>query len=157
MLNGTYMLKNASTPVPGGGSYDCTGLFGPTCQTVNPRWRHTLRASWGFMQDVSVALTWRFFTRVKLDNNDADPDLRGTGLEGELAGFRTSMPATSYFDLAGTWELGSRLQLRAGINNLLDKDPPIAPSEIISGGAPNYYEFYEGLGRQVFAAVTAKF
>jgi outer membrane receptor protein involved in Fe transport len=157
MLNGSYMLKNDSTPVPGGGSYDCTGLFGPTCQTVNPKWRHSLRGSWSFVDDISVALTWRFFTGVKLDNNDADPDLRGTGLEGELAGFRTSMPATSYFDLAGTWDVGSRLQLRAGINNLLDKDPPIAPSEITSGGAPNYYEFYDGLGRQVFAAVTAKF
>ena len=30
-------------------------------------------------------------------------------------------------------------------------------SEIVSGGAPNYYEFYDGLGRQLYLAMTAKF
>jgi iron complex outermembrane receptor protein len=143
ILNGAYMLKNTSTPVPGGDSYDCKGLFGKTCQTVNPTWRHTLRGSWDITDDVKASLTWRFFTSVKNDNDTFI--------------FRHSMPATSYFDLAGTWDTSSHLQLRAGISNVLDKDPPLTPTTIVSGGAPNYYEFYDGLGRQVFAAFTAKF
>ena len=39
-LAGSYMLTNESTPYPGAHTYDCTGLFGLTCQTVNPEWRH---------------------------------------------------------------------------------------------------------------------
>jgi outer membrane receptor protein involved in Fe transport len=156
-LNGAYMLKNTTTPIPGGGSYDCAGLFGSTCQTVNPVWRHSLRTSWELPgNDVTVNLTWRFMSGVKLDNNDSDPDLFEQAL-GAPAIFRARMPAVTYLDLAATWEASSHLQVRGGISNLLDRDPPIAPSDIVSGGAPNYYEFYDGLGRQVFIAVTAKF
>jgi len=157
LLNGSYLMKNTTTPLPGGDSYDCAGLFGPTCQTVNPTWRHTLRASWAFPTQMEVSLTWRFMNRVKLDNNDPNPLLLGSALDGDTVNFRSSIAATSYLDLEGSWEVSKHLQVRLGINNLLDKDPALAPTEIISGGAPNYYEFYDGLGRQVFGAFTAKF
>ncbi len=156
MLNGAYLLKNTSTPVPGGGSYDCAGLFGPTCQTVNPKWRHSLRTSWDITHDITASLTWRYFSKVKLDNNDSNPLLFESALGG-VASFRSTIGSTSYFDLTGSWKVSKHLQLRAGINNLLDRDPAISPADITSGGAPNYYEFYDALGRQVFAAFTAKF
>jgi iron complex outermembrane receptor protein len=156
-MNGAYLLKSEITPIPGGASYDCAGLFGFTCQTVNPEWRHSLRTSWDLpSSDVTVNLTWRFLGGVKQDNNDSDPDLFESVL-GAPAIFRAKMPAVSYLDLGATWNASDILQVRAGINNLFDKDPPIAPADIISGGAPNYYEFYDGLGRQVFLGVTAKF
>ena len=47
--------------------------------------------------------------------------------------------------------------MRAGINNLLDKDPPLITSEIVAGGAANTFETYDTLGRQLFVAFTAKF
>jgi outer membrane receptor protein involved in Fe transport len=156
MLNGAYQLTNETTPFKGGDSYDCAGLFGPTCQTVNPRWRHTLRTSWSMPSDVTVSATWRFLGGVKLDNNDSNPLLAGS-VFGDVATFRAKMPAVSYIDLSASWDVSKHLQVRGGINNLLDRDPPLASVEIVSGGAPNYYEFYDGLGRQVFAAVTMKF
>ncbi|MBK6674458.1 MAG: TonB-dependent receptor [Proteobacteria bacterium] len=156
LLNGAYQLSNTTTPLPGGGSYDCVGLFGPTCQTVNPRWRHTARASWAPRADLSINATWRFLGGVKLDNNDPNPLLLGSALGG-VATFRAKMPAVSYLDLAATWEPVKQLQIRGGISNVFDRDPPLTPSELVSGGAPNYYEFYDGLGRQVFLAMTAKF
>jgi outer membrane receptor protein involved in Fe transport len=156
MLNGAYLLASKTTPIPGGGSYDCAGLFGSTCQTVNPKWRHNLRASWAFMNDVTVNAIWRYSGSSKLDNNDSDPDLFQSVL-GATAIFRAKLPAVSYIDLSGSWDVSSHIQVRGGINNLFDKDPPISPSDIISGGAPNYYEFYDSLGRQAFVAVTAKF
>jgi len=156
MMNGAYQLTNETTPLPDGGSYDCAGLFGPTCQTVNPRWRHNARASWDLPSDVTVSATWRFYGGVKLDNNDSNPLLLGSAL-GDVATFRAKIPAVNYIDLAASWQIDKHLQLRGGINNLLDRDPPLASFEIVSGGAPNYYEYYDGLGRQVFLAVTAKF
>jgi outer membrane receptor protein involved in Fe transport len=156
MLNGAYQLTNDTTPIAGGGSYDCAGLFGPTCQTVNPRWRHNLRASWAMPTNVTVSATWRFLGGVKLDNNDSNPLLFGSAF-GDVATFRSKISPVSYIDLAASWDVSKQLQVRAGINNLLDRDPPLASVEMVSGGAPNYYEFYDGLGRQVFVALTAKF
>jgi outer membrane receptor for ferrienterochelin and colicin len=158
MLNGAYLISLKSTPIPGGGTYDCAGLFGATCQTVNPTWRHNLRVAWELPVDVSLAATWRYMGSSSIDNNDANPLLNGAGGQlGSPVVFASRMPTMSYLDLAATWSYTEHLQLRAGINNVLDKDPPIVPADIISGGAPNYYEFYDGLARQVFAGVTLKY
>jgi outer membrane receptor protein involved in Fe transport len=160
-LNGAYQMKNETTPFPGGDTYDCAGLFGPTCQTVNPKWRHTALAMWQLPHGVTINTTWRFLGKVRLDNNDPNPLLFGSSLRDDdgnplAAIYRKRIGSVSYFDLTANWEFDERLQVRAGINNVLDRDPPLAPTEIISGGAPNYYEFYDGLGRQVFVAVTAR-
>src|SRR5262249_3896190 len=40
-LNGAYLIKAESQPFTGGPTYDCAGLYGAVCQTVNPRWRHS--------------------------------------------------------------------------------------------------------------------
>ncbi|RYZ66464.1 MAG: TonB-dependent receptor, partial [Proteobacteria bacterium] len=156
LLNGAYLLNSESTPVPGGGTYDCAGLFGFTCQTVNPKWRHTLRGAWTLPSDVTVSATWRFMSGVDNDNNDANPLLQNAAL-GAPAIFRASIPAISYLDLGAQWSYTDKVTVRAGINNVMDRDPPIVSSDIISGGAPNYYEFYDGLGRQVYAGVTLRF
>jgi outer membrane receptor protein involved in Fe transport len=156
MLNGAYQLTNDTTPLPDGGSYDCAGLFGPTCQTVNPRWRHNARVSWSLPGDFTANATWRYIGGVKLDNNDSNALLAESAL-GDIATFRARIGSVSYLDLSGSWQAGEHLQLRAGINNVLDRDPPLAPVEIVSGGAPNYYEYYDGVGRQVFLALTGKF
>jgi iron complex outermembrane recepter protein len=159
-LNGSYLDKLETNPAPGLGTYDCAGLFGPVCQTVNPRWRHNLRLSWGLPLDVTAALTWRYLGSVKLDNNSGDPllasftDANGNTVRNE---WNAAIGSYSYFDLAATWQLRQNFELRAGINNLLDKDPPLVSSEIVSGGAANTYETYDPYGRQWFAAFTAKF
>ena len=63
----------------------------------------------------------------------------------------------SCVDLSARWTIRRGLDLRGGVNNLFDKDPPIVTRELISGGAANSYELYDGLGRQLFLAMTAKF
>jgi outer membrane receptor protein involved in Fe transport len=52
-----------------------------------------------------------------------------------------------------------QLEVRAGVSNVFDKDPPIVPSLDISGnsGPANSFGAYDYLGRQVFIAFTAKF
>jgi len=158
LMNGSYLISSETTPIPGGGTYDCAGLFGATCQTVNPKWRHNLRVAWDLPVDVSLSATWRYMGSSNIDNNDSNPLLQGAGGQlGYPVVFARRMPTMSYLDLSATWSYTDHLQLRAGINNALDKDPPIAPADIISGGAPNYYEFYDGLGRQVFAGITLKY
>ena len=41
--------------------------------------------------------------------------------------------AYSYFDLAALWKLGEKTEMRAGVNNLLDKSPPIIAADYAPG------------------------
>jgi iron complex outermembrane recepter protein len=162
-LNGALLLKDETQPFPGGPSYDCAGLFGLICGTVNPRWRHNLRTTWSTPWNLQFAATWRFIGKVSLDNNDPNPLLFGhTFLNQNTGGpafnyFDARIPNYSYIDFAATWQAFRGVEVRAGINNILDKDPPIVTSEITAGGSNNTYETYDTLGRQLFVAFTAKF
>ncbi len=49
------------------------------------------------------------------------------------------------------------MQIRAGANNILDKDPPLVNTDIVAGGAANTYSTYDLFGRQLFLAFTARF
>ena len=47
--------------------------------------------------------------------------------------------------------------MRAGINNLLDKDPPVVASDYAGTGSGNVFPNYDTLGREVFFGATLKF
>lgn len=159
-FNGSYLIKNTTTPLPGEHTYNCVGLFGSTCQTVNPRWRHILSTTWQTPVDVDVGVNWRFIGKVGYDGNDPDPTLYATGQTtfGAYNAFDKQLPNISYIDLFAVWNTPWKgLTVRGGINNVLDKDPPLATFEITSGGAANTYSTYDSLGRQLYVAFTAKF
>jgi iron complex outermembrane receptor protein len=155
-LNGTYLLHNETTPLPGAHTYDCAGLFGVTCQTVDPRWHHLFRTTWETPWDVSASLTWRYVGKVSLDNNTSDPTLHYSFWDA-YDFYNAKIPAYNYVDLEATWTVNSILQIRAGANNVLDKDPPLIDSNLVAGGAANTYSTYDMFGRQLFLAFTAKF
>ena len=155
-MNGSWLQHDISTPIPGGGSYDCAGLFGFTCQTINPRWHHIFRATWLTPWRVSASLTWRYISPVSEDNNQSNPLLHFQTYGG-YDFYNGSIPSYSYIDLAMSWQATSWLQLRAGANNIMDKDPPVINTYPVAGGAANTYSTYDMFGRQLFAAFTAKF
>ena len=155
-LAGSYLLDLKTTPIPGGGTYDCAGLFGFTCQTVNPEWRHNLRIAWNTPWNVDVSLLWRYLDRVKLDNNDSNALLFGSSY-GDATTYDTHIGSYNYFDLFASWRVRDQLSVRAGMNNIFDKDPPLIANDIVGGGSPNTYETYDTLGRQWFVGFTAKF
>jgi len=168
-FNGAYLLHDTVTPYPGSGSYDCAGLFGDSCQngSVNPHWRHNMRVSWDTPWKLLFSMQWRFIGPTSFDNNSTNPLLAGAeeGPEGPGAPppyydqYNARIPGYSYFDLTAVWHAMSNLELRAGVNNLLDKDPPLVPSGDITGnaGPANSWGTYDYLGRQLFVAFSAKF
>jgi outer membrane receptor protein involved in Fe transport len=155
-LNGTYLLHDETTPLPGSPTYDCAGLFGFTCQTVNPRWRHVLRTTWDTPWHVSASLTWRYIGTVSQDNDSSDPTLHFSTFNG-YDYVNAKIPAYNYLDLQATWNVNAVLQIRAGANNLLDKDPPLINTSLVAGGTANTYSTYDLFGRQLFLAFTASF
>jgi outer membrane receptor protein involved in Fe transport len=147
------LLLSDSTKLPGVTPYDCTGLYGSKCQTVNPDWRHTFRLTWNTPWNILASLQWRYISGVALDTNTSNPTITNH-LQDQFDG---TLPAENYLDLSGAWRLNTVLTLRAGINNIFDQDPPLVNNKITGTGTPNTYPTYDLLGRQLFISATAKF
>lgn len=154
-LTGSYLLKSTTVPLPGDDSFDCTGLFGPQCgSTVNPRWRHTLRVNWSTpWKDLLLSAAWRYIGESKYEADTNEPSIGG----GSVDAFNHTLPERSYLDLAGIWRISDAFSVRAGINNVLDQDPPLINSAIVGSGLPNTYPTYDLLGRKMFVGFTANF
>jgi outer membrane receptor protein involved in Fe transport len=157
---GTYLISAKTDVAPGVAAYDCAGLFGPTCQTVNPVWRHQFRITWNTPWNVLASLQWRYIGGTSLDANSTQPTLALlTQLAGQ-GGFSAAdnnLAAVNYLDLSGAWRVNTNLTIRAGINNILDQDPPVVSQTIVGIGEPNTYPTYDLLGRQLFISATANF
>ncbi|MEP6885435.1 MAG: TonB-dependent receptor [Gammaproteobacteria bacterium] len=159
-FSGSYLQHQTAHPLPSVPEYDCAGLYGSTCQTVNPRWRHIARLSWETPLNVLVSAQWRFIGSVKLDSNTGNPELLSSApgyAAGVFDSFDAKLPSVSYLDLSAIWDVTKNLSLRAGVNNVFDKDPPLVSSLLAGTGLPNTYPTYDLLGRVMFAAFTAKF
>jgi outer membrane receptor protein involved in Fe transport len=157
-MNGTYLQHDVSTPYPGAQSYDCAGLFGATCNfAANPNWRHTLRLSWDTPWRVLLSANWRFIGATHFDNNSPNPSLFGAEENGAFDAQNARISNYSYFDLTAVVHVIKGLELRAGVSNLFDKDPPLLPYEITNESQSNSLPSYDTLGRQMFVAFTAKY
>lgn len=159
-LTGT-LLKSLETEVlPGLGSYDCTGLYGGACGQPSPKWRHNLRATWTvpwadrFYVPTSVSLNWRHFGEAELATNTSDQYLTGT-----KSTRNAKIGNYDYFDVAVTKDLPHGLVLRAGINNLFDKNPPAIMGGLLveNGNGNTFPSTYDPLGRMLFIGVSSKF
>ncbi|MBL8520405.1 MAG: TonB-dependent receptor [Betaproteobacteria bacterium] len=154
-FNATLLQKAENEPIPGQGSYDCKGLHGATCGVPAPKWRHKLRGGWNTPWNIDLALTWRHVDKVSNEGTSSNPLLAAT-----LNPIDRSFPKRDYFDLAASWQATKQLALRGGINNLFDKDPPIANSNTLAatfGNGNTYPQVYDALGRRVFVNATYKF
>ena len=155
-LNGTYVRSYEVENLPGLGTYDCAGLYGPTCNTPTPKWRHKFRTTWSSPYNFDLSLTWRYFDKVKNDVLDANPLLSGS-LDTPRDAY---MASRSFLDLNGTYRFTKKIALSVGINNLLDKDPPIASSSSVAGSVGNgntYPQVYDSYGRFIYANLTYRF
>ncbi|WP_141653153.1 TonB-dependent receptor domain-containing protein [Phenylobacterium immobile] len=150
---GTRVLKSTTTPLPGEDAYDCAGLFGPNCDGIVPKWRHTLRATWTSPWDVQASVAWRYIGGTTFERDTDEPTIgRGT-----VDKFNHTLPARTYIDLSGVWTVNDMVALRLGVNNLFDQDPPLINSTYAGTGQPNTYPTYDLLGRQMFIGFTATF
>lgn len=154
-FTGTYTNQFFQEPVPGLGSYDCAGLYGTTCGSPQPTWKHRLRGIWSTpWRGLDLAATWRHIDSVKFEGTESNPLLNQTSVPPQLA----KLDARDYLDLAAQWAFSKRLTLRAGVNNVLDKDPPIADNNVagprIFGNGNTFPQTYDALGRRWFVGLT---
>ena len=156
---GTWLNKWEFEPIKGGGKFDCAGFFGPQCSQAKgplPTWRHKVRGTWATPWDVQLALTWRHIAKVKNESLNSSPLLNAPTDETDK-----ELGARDYIDFALAWNINKTFTLRAGINNIFDKDPPIVSSILadpaIFGNGNTFPQMYDTLGRLVFVNAVAKF
>jgi outer membrane receptor protein involved in Fe transport len=162
--------RDSPSPVSEPKSYNCAGLFGTTCGNPYPRWKHKLRVTWTSPWDFELSLDWRHIGSTKYDENSSNPLLAGTSTptacpNGQVLVdcVNSKIPAYDYFDLSGNWQVREGVELRAGMNNIFDKEPPILASSSTTAtpipfGADNTFPgTYDPLGRNIFVGVTIKY
>ena len=66
-------------------------------------------------------------------------------------------PGLQLLDMTASVHPWQGVEVRAGVKNLFDKDPPLLPAEITAQTQSNSFLAYDLVGRQLFLAVTAKF
>ncbi|MGN6270230.1 MAG: TonB-dependent receptor domain-containing protein [Sphingomonas sp.] len=152
---GTYLHRLVTEPLPGLGSYDCAGLYGPSCGQPAAHWRHTLRTTWATpWTDTTLSLNWRYRGGTEVTYNQSNPLL-----SGDHYVYDAKIKPYSYFDLAATTTVARDIALRVGMNNIFDKDPPaiVEPlgTSFINGNT--FPGTYDALGRTIFVGVTAQF
>jgi outer membrane receptor protein involved in Fe transport len=156
-FNGSWLQQDTTTEFVGAPTYDCAGLFGTTCgNTVNPKWRHNWRFNWDTPWRVLLSAQWRMIGKTAFDNNSNQPSLHFNE-EGGYDIINAEIPNYSYLDLTAVVHVYQGLEVRAGVNNVFDKDPPVIPSADPITQNLNVFPVYDLLGRQLFVAFRAKF
>lgn len=162
-LTGTYLEELVTDE---GGSrlpYDCAGMWSgdANCGIPNPEWRHRFRVSWETPWDIEANLTWRYFGEVQREQNVAGqggfPSNPTTPVANQLG---TIFDAINYFDVSGTWQVFENTNLRFGVNNVLDQDPPLSTNTHVGAGFGNgntFPQVYDATGRWVFVGATIDF
>ena len=159
-LVGTYLDKltteNGLTE-----KYDCVGYYGPTCGTPAPKWRHKARLTLQTPMGIGISGQWRFFGPVNVDYKNPSATTKGPFLD-----FGSHLKSQSYFDLATTFAVGRHYNLRLGVNNIMDKQPPLVTSGKagVSSACPGatcngntFPAVYDALGRYLYAGITLDF
>lgn len=143
-LQGTYLQDLITNPGPGIDPYDCTGFFVGQCGVPNPKWRHHFRIGYQTPWNLDLALTWRYFDGVKGFGQAANR------IDDEFA-------SQSYVDIAGTYTFTDKIRATVGVNNVLDRDPPLNAGVGTTGNGNTYPQTYDALGRYVFGRVSVGF
>jgi len=143
-IAGTYLIDNISQGSPIVNPVNCAGFIGGgSCGTASPKWRFTQRLTWE-ADRLQLSLRHRFI---------------GSAKDGRIAGAKASgadvpalaVPETGaihYFDLSAYYDVVDNFTLFAGVENVLDQDPPFYLYE---------RETYDAIGRRFTIGFTANF
>jgi outer membrane receptor protein involved in Fe transport len=151
-FRGAYVLRwivdNGGLSEP----YDCAGLFGAPC-SMQPRWKHSARATWNAPHAITLSLQWRHIGGVRLAA--LDPKFN---LTDEVSPAYAKLRPQNYLDVSSAFRIDKGIELRIGINNLLDRQPPLVVSNTAAGDGPinanTYPSWYDPLGRFIFASLA---
>jgi iron complex outermembrane receptor protein len=160
-FTGSVALDNPIAVTPGVSEIDCSGYYGPNCSGAGPtspvpRWRHRLRTTWETKHHFEMSLNWRHIGRLKSEFTSGNPNLSDPS---SVFAVDSHIAAYDYFDLDGSIDVTPHINVRAGVNNLADRKPPVigftANPLLVNGNMAA--AMYDTLGRYLFLGLTARY
>ena len=159
-----YTVDNGLSAV-----YDCAGYYGQTCSGFGaaasaplPKWRHKLRGTLQTPIGAGISLQWRYVGPVTIEYLNPSPTLNDFAYD-----LSSHIKGQNYFDLATTFTVGDHYNLRMGVNNIFDREPPLIHSGDASGNHSNcptgpcnnnsYPGTWDALGRYFYVGATLDF
>jgi outer membrane receptor protein involved in Fe transport len=179
---GNYTRKLQFQASPTSYARDCVGFYsancGPSLGQIMPKYSFQQRTTLS-LGGASLSLLWRHLNAVKYEGSASDYLARGftdanhllfsgtiqnsggvsSALAGKTANFNR-IPAYDYFDLNVQFNVTERYQLTFGVQNLLDKKPPVVGGQAGSTAANSGNTFpstYDAIGRTYGVTARVKF
>ena len=152
-----YLLEFKSSGLPTNPLVDYAGTLGSVDNGLTGadyRWKvlANLGYKWGA---ASLGVEWQHL-----------PSIHNTAFATNPATTTTGYPAYDLFALNGSYDITDNVTLRAGVENLFDKSPPLggvntanttpATNGLLPGGAYNA-TYYDTLGRRFYVGANMKF
>lgn len=134
----TQTLVSPADPI-----YDFVGTIGSGTGSSVPEWRFTLNTNYS-VDDLSVNLSARYIQDM----------VHGNTVTGGSPITNTGVQSTWYLDLNGSYALTDNIELRGGINNLLDQEPRLYNPNVQANTDPSLYDV---VGRSAFVGVKLRF
>jgi iron complex outermembrane receptor protein len=138
----SYLAKQRQD-VSRGSSIDRAGEVG---LSSNPRWSATGSVNWK-SGPVELFVQERFISAGTYDVTRAEP----ARIEDN------SVKSVFYTDATISFDIEKKFRLFLTVNNLFDRDPPLAPNGTLVTFNPTNPQLYDVIGRYLTAGVTLKF
>jgi outer membrane receptor protein involved in Fe transport len=122
---------------------DFAGTIGSGTGSSTPEWKLSLNTNYS-NDDLSLNLNARYIADMVHANT----------VTGGSSVTNTGVDSTWYLDLNGTYNLTDNVELRGGINNLLDQEPRLYTPNVQANTDPSLYDV---IGRSAFVGVKLRF
>lgn len=140
----SWQFKNETQVLPTLPAIDCAGRYSGTCSSgavrPDPDFRSLLRFNYR-SGPLRLSPEMSYIGDLAL-STDSRPNERGT------------QDAVAYFNLNGGWDINERINVFFGIDNILDKQPPVWAFQA-AGDLNVNVNLYDTAGRRFFAGVKA--
>jgi len=160
--NANYQLENETIAIEGATPFDCVGFYGDSCANPTFEYSHTVGVAYQSPWKVRGNVLWRYLSSVeRIDSIDTETGAVTTFQQAGINTISSELDAEHYIDVSAFYDLNDYVELRAGVNNLFDNDPPVVPtfgpSPTANVEANTVAGVYEAAGRFLFVGAKLSF
>jgi len=160
--NANYQLENEQIAISGAAPFDCVGFYGDSCENPWFEYSHNVSVAYQSPWPVRGSVLWRYLSSVeRIDSIDTATGAITTFRDSGIDTISSKLDAQHYFDIAAFWDVNDMVEVRAGVNNVLDNDPPVVPtfgpSPTANVEANTVAGVYDTAGRFVFVGAKLSF
>jgi outer membrane receptor protein involved in Fe transport len=144
----TYLDKYEIQDAPGEPAINVKDTFGATTSTIGGQFDYKITNTFGFNWDrANLGLQWRYLPSIRHESAARNPN---TNVQG--------VGSYQVFNLFGGYTINERMQLRFGIDNVADEEPPIYGSRPGDRNADETRaDHYDILGRRYYVGLKMTF